>query len=168
MEQSLAPLPSAPSPTQEPMGPLRRPGVVTAAGVVLIVTGALVGLFGLLAALVGSQWESFIQNPQVVDQVGVLSATFGRLLTVIGLILAAFGALDLVSGVYVLMARGWARIAGIVLALIGGLFWLLSMIGVTARSAPVLLVLLGSSAFVIWALAANGAYFDWRSRGANG
>ncbi len=153
---------------QEPMGPPRRPGVVTAAGVVLIVTGALVSLFGLLAAMVGSQWESVIQNPQVVDQVGALPGALGPFLTVVGLILAAFGVLDLASGVYVLMARGWARITGITLASIGGLFWLLSMIGVTARSAPVPLVLLGSSAFVIWALAANGAYFDGRSRGANG
>ena len=139
-----------------------RPGVVTAAGVVMIVIGALIGLFGLIAALVGSQWASFIRNPQVVDQIGVLPDSAGRVLALGGLILISIGVLELVSGIYVLMARGWARILGIVLASIGSLFWALSVVSVTARSVVVPLVLLGASAFVIWALAANGAYFSRR------
>ena len=142
--------------------------MVTAAGVVMIVIGTLISLFGLIAALVGSQWESFIRNPQVVDQIGVLPDSAGRLLALLGLILITVGVLKLVSGVYVLMGRGWARILGIVLASIGSLFWALSVTGVTARSSVVPLVLLGASAFVVWALAANGAYFSRRRGGPAG
>jgi len=154
----------------EPLTPAQmpgRPGVVTAASVVMIVIGALVSLFGLIAALVGSQWQSFIRNPQVVDQIGVLPDSAGRILVLGGLILVTIGVLELVSGIYVLMARGWARILGLVLASIGSLFWALSVVSVTARSAVVPLVLLGASAFVIWALAGNGAYFNRRGESIN-
>ena len=145
-----------PAPTVVASG---RPGMVTAAGVVLIVIGALFGLIGLLFLLVGSQWRSLIENPDVRAQIGELPADFGRVVVVIGAIVIVIGTVEILSGAFVLVARQWARITGIVISSVLGLFWVLNVVSPGAgRWLPMLL--LGSSAFVVWALATNGRYFS--------
>jgi hypothetical protein len=132
--------------------------LVTAAGVLLIVIGALLALFGLLFLLVGSQWRSLMDNPDIQSQVGTLPASFGGIVTVVGAILFGLGGLEIVSGAYVFLARQWARITGMVVSTLLGLFWLLNVVSAGgSRTLP--LVLLATSVFVVWALASNGRYF---------
>lgn len=159
MSYASAPPPPAPPTVVE------RPGIVTAAGITLIVLGILtlvLGLFllvgvGLFAGAAGSIPES-----QVPAAPAMFGAVAGMILVIL-VIVAAFGIVQLVSGIRVLGGRSWARWAGIVVSAIAGLFALAGLAGNEGGSVVLNLVLAGANAFAIWALASSGSWFAVRS-----
>ena len=153
-----APPPAPPPPVVE------RPGIVTAAGITLIVLGALtllISLFlligiGLFAGAAGSIPES-----EMPAGFGGMMGAFAGLFIVFMLVAVGFGVAQLVSGIKVLGGRSWARVTGIVVAAIAGL---LALSGLANADGVIFsLVLVAANAFVIWALLTTGPWFAARS-----
>ena len=154
----------APYPT--PMGP-PRPGMVTSAGITMIVLGALIvilGLFALLAAaIVGGAGNAInVDAPGFGNFAGAVAGV----IIVFALILLAIGILDIVAGANVLGGRQWARITGIVLAVLLGLFGLASLAGNGSSngSGVVGVIVLAANVFIVWALGSTGGWFAARVR----
>ncbi len=100
-----------------PAAPAPRPASLTAAAIVLIVLGVLYALFGVAMIIGGGAATD------------LLGGRLGGTVIAIGAVIVAFGVLDVISGVRVLgLSPGW-RIGGIVLASLGALFALISVIG---------------------------------------
>jgi len=73
--------------------------------------------------------------------------------------------LELMSGIFALLGRAWARILAMVIAGLGALFALLGVVGSQSSDAggPVLnIVLLVAYIFVIWAMASAGRWYAER------
>ncbi len=159
-------LPSGyPPPEQWPElrpGASQRPGAVTIAAIILIVLGVLTAIVGVFALLAASLFSSGMNIPGM-EQFGEGAAgAIGSVLIVIGAVIIVFGVLQVVSGINLFSARSWARILGIVLAVMGGLFGLLAVIPSSSASnrAPVFgIILLVAYVFTVWALATTGRYF---------
>lgn len=137
-----------------------RPGLITAAGITLIVLGILTLLLAtilLLGALffAGAVGESGfgIEMPGFAGSLGAFAGIF----IFVVLIVLGFAILQVVSGFSVLGGRGWARIAGIVVAVIAGV---LALAGVGNGGGDVVsLALAVANVFVIYALATTGPWF---------
>jgi hypothetical protein len=146
-----------------------RPVVVTIAGIVLIVIGALVSLFGLLAVLGGALIGTVRDNAAPGVDLGGMQGAIGGVVAFIGAIVLLFGLVELLSGVFALLGRPWARITGIVVSVLGGLFSALGVISAasqgTAGSLVFSVVLLVAYIFVAWGMATEGPYFAGRSAG---
>jgi len=148
---------------------LPRPGIVTSAAVTMIVLGALIALLGLFFAFVGAFVGGAANeiNSQTPAFPGMAGAVAGVLI-VFAVILLAIGILNIVAGANVLGGRGWARITGIVVAVLVGLFALLGLFGGgdsrTGGSIVVSLIVVAANAFIIWALATTGSWFAARTR----
>ncbi len=171
-------LPSEPVQPLEPMVPMvpmravrpRRPAAVTAAAIALIVLGALIGLggllFTLLGALVGAVGEV---PPELSDQLGSLSLNaVGGLAIVVGLALAAFGAVSVASGIGALVGRSWARVAGMIAALLGTIFSLTGIFPVSDGALAggiVSLLLVATYAFSAWTLITSAGWFTTAATG---
>lgn len=143
----------------------RRPGMVTAASIALIVIGTVVVLIGLLFILGGAVISGVGNRPDLGIDLNGFSGALGGVVAVVGAIFVLFGALELLSGIFSLLGRAWARILAIVMSVLGALVAVLALVG--ARSggggSPVVsLVLLVAYIFVIWAMASEGAYFAQR------
>jgi hypothetical protein len=148
-----------------PASPPARPAAVTAAAIVVIVIGVLVTLLGLLVVLVAGLLGS-VGYGGFGTQFGNLPAAVGGLFAIIGVIFAAFGVLEVVSGIYILSGRAWARITAIILSVLGGLFSLTSVASAQQGTVFFPIIFLLAYVFVIWALAVNGRYFASRGSGA--
>jgi len=140
----------------------QRPSQVTAAAVILIVLGVLVGLFGALSLLAGAVFPTVSQSPEFREQFGDVADAFGGFLVTVGAVVLAYGVLQVLTGIYVLPGRSWARITGLILATIGALF---SLEGVlpgedSAGGSIVFVALLASYGFVAWVLASRGWWFS--------
>jgi len=108
--------------------------VVTAAGVLLIVVGALSILGGIL-----------------VLSLSGISGIF----TLIAIVILAVGALELYAGIQVLALKERGRIIGIVLASIGAVLNLIQI----AKAPGTSVISIGIDVFIIWALTQNAQYF---------
>ena len=154
----------APYPT--PMGP-PRPGMVTGAGITMIVLGALIVVFGLFA-LVAAAFVGGAANSINVDAPGFgnFAGAVAGVIIVFALILLAIGILDIVGGANVLGGRQWARITGIVVAVLLGLFGLASLAGnASGNGGGVIgILMLAANVFIVWALASTGGWFAARGR----
>jgi len=143
-----------------------RPAMVTAAGVIMIIFGAILCLFGVLfligGAFVGGSGAQFENQ---LPGIGVTAGAVAGVIIVFAFIFLALGILDIVAGASVMSGRGWARITGIVLAAIFALFSLLGL-GSSSQNGGIVITLLviAGNAFVIWALATTGAWFASRAR----
>ncbi|HEX6656097.1 MAG TPA: hypothetical protein VF153_07795 [Candidatus Limnocylindria bacterium] len=139
---------------------------MTAAGVVMIIFGALLTLLGIFAAIGGA----FISGggagleSQFPGVSGVTAGAVGGVIIVFAVIFLALGILDIVAGASVISGRGWARITGIVLAAIFALFTLLGIGSNQGSGIVVSLLIIGANVFVIWALATTGSFFAARAR----
>lgn len=142
----------------------QRPGVVTIASIILIVVGVLTAIVGLFALLAASLFSSGMDIPGLEQFEGTnVAGAIGTIFVVIGAVIIAFGVLQVVSGINLFSARSWARILGIVLAVIGGLFGLLALVPGSNpdTGSPIFgIILLVAYVFVIWALATTGRYFS--------
>jgi hypothetical protein len=154
--------PAAPLASPAALGP-PRPGVITAAAIVLIVFGAILGLFGLLIMLGGALFSSIKDQPELVGQLGSVSDSFGVFILIVGAVMATWGGLQVFAAIFVLRGRTWARITAMILAILGALIGLSTIIpgenGVTAVALTISLVIVGADAFAIWVLASQGRWF---------
>ena len=99
-----------------------------------------------------------------------MPASFGTFVLVLGAIMAAWGSLQVVAAIFVLTRRTWARITAMILAILGALIGLATIIpgesGLTPVGATISLLFVGAHAFAIWALASQGPWFSagtqWR------
>lgn len=146
-----------------PPAPAARPGTTTTAAIVLIVLGVLTAILGLFALLAASIFASGMEIPGI-EQLGDNAAgAIGGVIAVFGGVIVVFGILQVVSGINIFSGKGWARILGIVLSVIAGLFGILALFpsrSPEAAGSPIFgLILLVANAFVVWALATTGRYF---------
>jgi hypothetical protein len=131
---------------------------------VLIVFGAILGLIGLLVMLGGAMFSAIKDQPELAGQLGQVNDAFGVFILIVGALMAAWGALQVVAAIFVLRGRTWARITAMILAILGALIGLASIIpgenGVTPVGVVISLVIVGGHAFAIWALASQGRWFS--------
>lgn len=114
----------------------RRPGWVTASAVLLLIVAAISGLIGLglvlLALVAGPSFAEFIGGvmPEIgADAVGgLITAT----MAVFGVVALVWAGGHTAAGIGILGGRGWARITGMVLAVIGLLLTALMLGGTLA------------------------------------
>jgi len=104
-------------------------GAVVGAGVVLLVIATLLGIFALFAVFAGlimGQLPNFSGDTGLTPEETEAVMAFGRTFVIaFGGIALAFAVAHLLSGIGVLRRRGWARILGLVLSVLGVLLWLL-------------------------------------------
>lgn len=126
--------------------------------------GVIVALFGLAVFLVGALWDTLQQQPEFTDQLGDLPESFGTFALVLGLVVLVWAVLEIVAGIFVLGRRRWARITAIILAILGVLAGLASLLqggtGLTYVAGAVWILFIAGHAFIIWALASNGRWFS--------
>lgn len=129
------PVSAAPMPPPAP----RRSGWVTTAAVILLVVGALSALFGLIFLIVGVAFgpgfvEMLEAQPDASSDVdfGAVSGVFTAVMVGVGIVAVIWAVAHIAAGVGILAGRGWARITGIVLSVIGVLFSLLGLVGTVA------------------------------------
>jgi hypothetical protein len=145
-----------------------RPGLVTAAGITMIAIGAIVVLFGLIFLLAGAIiGGAASQIDTQMPGFGAMSGAVTGVVIVLAIILLAVGMLDIVAGAKVFSGRGWARMTGIVLAVILGLLGLGSLGGGASDGGNVVLglVWVAANAFIVFALATAGSWFGTRAPG---
>jgi hypothetical protein len=140
--------------------------MVTAAGVVMIIFGALLSLLGVFALIGGAfiSGSGSSLDSQFPGMGGVTAGAVGGVIIVFALIFLALGILDILAGANVFGGRGWARITGIVLAAI---FAVISLLGIGGSSQNggiiVTLLIIAGNVFIIWALATTGSWFGARA-----
>jgi len=156
-------LPPAPLPTPLPAPLPGRPRAITMTGWILIVLGVPVSLAGALVMLSGALFDTIRDTPELRAQLGDLPGSFGSLLLVVGAVLLAYGVAQLVSGINILARREWARIAGLVVAILGAMVTLGSLAPgnvTTAGGTIFLLVLFAAYAEAVYALMTGSAWFN--------
>ena len=151
---------SSPAPVGWAAPPVARAGAETttgfakAAGVLLIVFGLLLGLFGLVA-LAASSVVNETDNP--------LGSGFAGLFATFGVILVVFALIEIVGGIGAWGGRGWGRVIGLVYGVLGILIGLGNAIGSrstfdSGRTTGTGLVILAIYGFITVALA-----FRWKT-----
>ena len=104
-------------------------GAVVGAGVILLVIATLLGIFGILAILAGAMMGQITnlsgQNGLTEEQANALMTVGRTVIIAIGGVALGLGLAHLLSGIGVLRRRGWARILGLVMSVLGVLFWVL-------------------------------------------
>ena len=154
-----------------------RPGSVTGAAIIFLVLGVIVCLFGVLALLAGA----FVGGAGGgIPGLGAgVAGGIGAIAAVFGIIVLAFGVLQIVTGINLFGGKSWARILGFVLAAIGLLISVLSLLGSFSPTAQVdfatgatttggpnvvgiiiWLLVVAAYAYSIYALATAGRYFN--------
>lgn len=107
-------------------------GSLVAAGVLLLVIATLLLVFGIVAILAGvvmgqiTNLSDFSGETGLTEEQARAAMALGRtFIFVFGGVALAIGLAHLVSGIGVLRRRGWARILGLVMSILGVLFWVL-------------------------------------------
>lgn len=155
MTQTTPPAdPAWSAPPAEPVV-IARPGMVTAAGITLIVLGVPTILLGLLVLLVAALFAVGGALEWLEPDMAGMLRDIG-IIFVVAFIVGGFGVLQLLSGIKVMSGRNWARITGIVVAENGGL---LALAFIVTDAAILSIVMVAANAFVIFALATGGAWF---------
>lgn len=137
----------------------QRTTLSLAAGVLLVILGALGALASIALLTIGREFirqfdmSSLPGLEQISDPNAFVesAATFG------GIIVLAFSAFYVIGGVGVMRSRDWGRVIGIVIGILAGLFWLASLGGRGGGSTPI--VLLAVHAYIAIAL-----LFYWRNK----
>ncbi len=126
-----------PSPGWNPMPPAAprassTSGAVIGAGVILLVIATLLCLFGVFAILGGAvmgQIGNLSGDTGLTEEQAAALMQVGRtFIFVFGGVALAIGLAHLVSGIGVLRRRGWARILGLGMSVLGVLLWLLVLV----------------------------------------
>ncbi len=173
-----APAPAAPTP---PVGWEAPPVVVAAkgerttlalaAGILLLLGGIGGILLGLLVAIVGGSVVSsldFSRYGNIPDLNGAdPGAVAGGVVAFLGALIVVFSIAYLLAGIGVVRNSNWARVLGIVVGIISGLFWLSGLLNANgpqnaagSGGAGLFLILaLGIHVYIVVAL-----LFFWRSR----
>lgn len=116
-------------PAPQPEVPAGASGALVGAGVILLVIATLLGIFAIFAIFAGlimGQMPEFYGNTGLTAEEADAVMNFGRTFVIaFGGVALAFAVAHLMSGIGVLRRRGWARILGLVLSVLGVLIWLL-------------------------------------------
>ena len=107
-------------------------GAVIGVGVILLVIATLLSLFGVFAilggAVMGQIGNLSTETGLTEEQAAALMSVGRTFIFVFGGVALAIGLAHLVSGIGVLRRRGWARILGLVMSVLGVLLWLLVLV----------------------------------------
>ena len=128
------------TPAPASVGPGGRTTLAAAAGILMLVFGALGLLFGLLFVGVAGMVGGLSGSGAFGDIPGMpagMEGAIGGFVAVIGVIIILFSLLYLIGGIGVLRSRGWGRVIGIVVGIIGGLIWLSGIFGSNATDTGV-------------------------------
>ena len=117
-------------------------GAVVGAGVILLVIATLLAIFAIFAVFIGlimGEMPNFSGDTGLTPEETEAFMNFGRTFVIVfGAVAVAFAVAHLVSGLGVLRRRGWARIVGLVLSVLGVLVWLLILASVAiAATQPI-------------------------------
>lgn len=148
--------PPVPPPSGAPSG--QRPGLVTAAGVLEIILGAVGILIGILFVTAGSLFVGAVSNVEGVDT-GAATG-LGGIFIVVAIIIALVGILEIYAGIQILKLRERGRMIGLVLAIISLVMNLLSI----GRSSGTSIVSILISGFIIYALVTTKEHFTAEGR----
>lgn len=133
-----APTPAAPPP---PVAWGAPPVVVAAkggrttlaaiAGAGLIVLGVLGALLGIAFAVLGSSFVKQLDLTQYGDfgNVNDPAAIVSGAIAFVGIIVVVYSLVYLIGGIGIVRSRGWGRVMGLIVGILSGLFWLLSLTG---------------------------------------
>jgi hypothetical protein len=155
--------PPAPAPV---LVPGRRTPMAAVAGIALIVLGVLGGVLGLAIVTIGRgivdnfDFSGLPGMNGIEDPGNFIASVF----SFIGILLIVFSAFYVIGGVGALRTAGWGRVIGIIVGLLGTLFWLpaVASSGQVADANPAIAyVLLAAHAYVFVVLA-----FFWRAKAA--
>ena len=171
VQQASAPTPAAPPVTPPPVAwgapPVaaaagQRTPLAMVAGILLVLLSIGGGLIGLMIAIFGSAVVKQLNLDQYGDFGGLNdpAAVVGGFLAFIGVIVVVYSIVYLVAGIGVLRSRGWGRTIGIIVGILSGIFWLLSLSG-NGGGGLFVIVLLAMHAYIAVVL-----LFFWRSRAA--
>jgi hypothetical protein len=93
-----------------------------------------------------------------------MMGAFAGLIVVFVVLIVCWGVLQIVAGVKAMGGRNWARITGIVVAIIGALFALSGLANPDAGGGIVISIAIAAAyAFVVFALATSGRWFASRT-----
>jgi hypothetical protein len=145
--------------------PGRRTAFAAAAGVALVVMGVLGGIAALALFTVGkSVIDSFdLSNLPGLENVNDPNALVSGVVSFAAILLLVFSAFYIIGGVGAIRGAGWGRVIGIIIGILGTLFWLPAIAGsnqVGAGESPIFTyVFLALHIFVFATLA-----FFWREK----
>lgn len=129
-------------PGHEPALTLRRSGWVTASGIILLVVAAVSILMAMALLILGLFiGPAFTEIADVGSDAGEVTAAMGGIVTgvmvALGVVAVMWAGAHTAAGIGILAGRGWARIIGIVLAVIGLLVSLLFLAGTVGTASDV-------------------------------
>lgn len=159
------PPPSATAPWPPAASGPRTSVLVVLGGVFLLVVGLLTfGMGGLL--LLGSALFSAADGTTELGAVvgGDLAGAFAGMFAVVGAVTLLWGVLEMVGALGMFAHRGWGRAIGIVVGVLGLLFWGLSFLAALSSATDVgslafTGLLLAGYALTVVALLTGGAHF---------
>ena len=114
----------------------KRTTLAAIAGAVSLIGGILWALLGLLVAVVGGTFFASLGNfAEIPELEGAdAGAVLGGVAVFFGVLIIVVGLIYVVAGIGILRSSTWARVLGIIVAIIGGLFWLASLSGAGAAA----------------------------------
>lgn len=121
-----------------PIAAPRRSGWVTTAAVVLLASGALSALVGLifliLGVAAGPAWTELVSGPPGLEErdLEAMSGFMTGFMVGLAIVTLAWAAAHVAAGVGILAGRGWARVTGMVVSVLGFLLSLLALVGTLA------------------------------------
>jgi hypothetical protein len=136
---------------------------VTIAGLLMVIFGSLIGLLGLLCVAAGAAIPALRQAPEIAEQLASVPAGFEIVAVVLGIVLLTWGVTQAVAGVFVMRRRTWARIAGIVVGILGALIGLAGSLPASVDANPVGPVIFalfgGAHVYAMWVLIRSAEWF---------
>lgn len=149
----------------------RRTTLAAIGGVLLIILGILGGLLGLMVAVFGSsivgqldldQFGGDFTGSGINDPAAVVSGA----IAFVGIVVVLYSLVYLIGGIGIVRSRGWGRVMGLIVGILSGIFWLLSLTGGGSSSGAAsgigfVLVMLAIHVYVVVVL-----FMFWRNKTA--
>ena len=170
----IAPPPIAPPPVAWGAAPVAvaakggRTTLAAIAGVGLIILGILGGLLGLMITVFGPSVVSQFDLSQYGDfgDINDPAAVISGAIAFVGIVVVVYSLVYLFGGIGIVRSRGWGRVMGLIVGILSGLFWLLSLTGGGSASGAAsgigfVLVMLGIHVYVVVVL-----IMFWRNKTA--
>lgn len=106
-----------------------RTTLAAIAGAGLIVLGVLGGLLGIGIAVFGASVVKQIDLSSYGDfgNVNDPAALISGAVAFIGIIFVVYSLVYLIGGIGIVRSRGWGRVMGLIVGILSGIFWLLSL-----------------------------------------
>jgi hypothetical protein len=164
--------PPSPQPTVAWAPPPAAPAAVggrttlsLAAGILLVVLGALGALFSLAVLTIGREFIKSFDFSTIPGMEGAAdpNGIVTGVITFLGIFVLACSTFYIVGGVGVMRSKNWGRVIGIVIGILAGLLWLGSLANGSRGDISFALVLLALHAYIAIAL-----LFFWRTRAPTG